>query len=221
MDRKKTSNAVSILHRRYIKDDPKRKESVEVERLNARVARMIYDLRTQANLNQGELANLVGTTQSVISRLEDSDYDGHSLSMLERITEKLGQQIRVISLPQVPEAEKLHSTFQTFVTNLRRRKGLSREDLAQKLDVDAADIAALEQSIEYRASPRLLHNLSRFYEIPERKLYALAGATKEISTNLQQEASKFAAKSDSFSKLTSEEKHLLDEFLKFLKTEED
>ena len=33
-------------------------------------------------LPQKELAELIGTTQSVISRLEDADYEGHSLSML-------------------------------------------------------------------------------------------------------------------------------------------
>ncbi len=218
MERKKTSNAVSILHRRYVKDDPKRMESLATERVNSRVARMIYDLRTKANLNQKELAELVGTTQSVISRLEDADYDGHSLSMLERIASHLGQQIRVVSLPQGPDAEKIHFTFQTFVTNLRRRMGLSRSDLAKKLEVDETDVVALEQSIDYRPSPRLLHNLSRFYNVPEKKMYALAGATKDIPSDLQREASKFAAKSDSFSKLSKEEKKLIDEFLTFLKT---
>ena len=38
-----------------------------------------------AGLSQKELAALIGTTQSVISRLEDSDYGGRSLTMLERI----------------------------------------------------------------------------------------------------------------------------------------
>ncbi len=45
---------------------------------------------------------MVGTTQSVISRLEDSDYDGHSLSMLERITKTLDKQLRI----EVVEKEK-------------------------------------------------------------------------------------------------------------------
>ena len=41
--------------------------------------------RTEAGLSQKELAEMIGTTQSVISRLEDADYEGHSLSMLSRI----------------------------------------------------------------------------------------------------------------------------------------
>ena len=37
-------------------------------------------------MTQAELARKVGTTQSVIARLEDAEYTGHSLTMLERIT---------------------------------------------------------------------------------------------------------------------------------------
>jgi transcriptional regulator with XRE-family HTH domain len=64
------------------------------------VARKIYDLRMQANLTQGELAKLVGTSTSVISRLEDADYEGHSLAMLRRIAAALNKrvEIRFVSL---------------------------------------------------------------------------------------------------------------------------
>ncbi len=94
--KKRTSNAVKILRDRYVKDDPQRKASVEAERVNAQVARMIYDRRNDAGLTQKELAQLVGTTQSVISRLEDADYDGHSLSMLSRIAEALKQKMTIV-----------------------------------------------------------------------------------------------------------------------------
>ena len=50
-----------------------------------RIAQMIYDARSAAGMTQKELAKAVGTTQIVISQLEDADYVGHSLSMLRRI----------------------------------------------------------------------------------------------------------------------------------------
>jgi transcriptional regulator with XRE-family HTH domain len=96
---RKTSNAVRILHRRYVGDDVQRKASLEQERVNAEVARTIYELREQAGLSQKELADRVETTQSVISRLEDADYDGHSLSMLNRIAKALNQQVQVVMRP--------------------------------------------------------------------------------------------------------------------------
>ena len=92
----KKTNAVEILRNRYVKDDPKRKASVATERMNAEIARLLYDMRTEAGLTQGQLAELVGTTQSVISRLEDSDYNGHSLSLLNRIAEALHKKLSVV-----------------------------------------------------------------------------------------------------------------------------
>ena len=95
--RKKTNNAVEILRNRYVKDDPDRKASLEAERVNAQVVQMIYDLRTEAGLSQSDLAKLVKTTQSVVSRLEDADYEGHSLTMLTRIASALNKKM-VISM---------------------------------------------------------------------------------------------------------------------------
>ena len=39
---------------------------------------------------------LIGTTQSVISRLEDADNDGHSLTMLSRIASALDQKLTIV-----------------------------------------------------------------------------------------------------------------------------
>lgn len=94
--KKTTRDAVEILRNRYVKNDPKRKASVAAERMNSEIARLLYDMRTEAGLTQGQLAKLVGTTQSVISRLEDSDYDGHSLTMLNRIAEALHKKLSVV-----------------------------------------------------------------------------------------------------------------------------
>jgi transcriptional regulator with XRE-family HTH domain len=91
----KTNNSVEILHRRYIGDNEDRKASLQIERINADVAQKIYDLRKEAGLTQKELARLVGTTQSVISRLEDADYAGHSLTMLSRIAYALKRRLTI------------------------------------------------------------------------------------------------------------------------------
>jgi transcriptional regulator with XRE-family HTH domain len=44
---------------------------------------------------KGELAARVGTTPSVISRLEYDDYDGHSLAMLRRIAAALNKRVEI------------------------------------------------------------------------------------------------------------------------------
>ena len=93
MAKKKTAKAVKVLHDRYIRADPKRKASLEEERLSAQVARTIYQMRAESGMTQKQLADFIGTTQSVISRLEDADYEGHSLSMVSRIAEALERRL--------------------------------------------------------------------------------------------------------------------------------
>jgi ribosome-binding protein aMBF1 (putative translation factor) len=80
-------------------EDPELRKMIAEETLNARVARLIYDARTRAGLTQTQLAELIDTKQSVIARLEDADYGGHSLSMLQRIAEALGQRLEVSFVP--------------------------------------------------------------------------------------------------------------------------
>jgi len=95
---KRTSDAVSILDR-MAGENPELKRLTEEARTNAAVAQLIYAARTKAGLSQAELAERLGTRQSVISRLEDADYDGHSLNMLQRIAAALGQCIEIRFLP--------------------------------------------------------------------------------------------------------------------------
>ncbi len=78
MPKKKTADAVDILHQRYFEGKPQHLAELEEARASAEVARQIHELRTQAGLTQRELAKLAGTSHSVISRLEDDDYKGHS-----------------------------------------------------------------------------------------------------------------------------------------------
>jgi ribosome-binding protein aMBF1 (putative translation factor) len=95
----KTSDAGRILHRRYYRGDPRRIAQLEKARVSAQVARKIYELRTKAGLTQKELADLVGTSHSVISRLEDDDYTRHSLDMLHRIAAALNRRVEVRFVP--------------------------------------------------------------------------------------------------------------------------
>jgi ribosome-binding protein aMBF1 (putative translation factor) len=93
------SEALQHAFDRYIGTDPARIESFEEELVNAELSRKIHDLRTDAGLTQKQLADRVGTTASVISRLEDADYEGHSLAMLRRIAAALGKKVEIRFVP--------------------------------------------------------------------------------------------------------------------------
>ena len=93
-DKKPTRDAVEILDRR-IGDDPRLRELVADEEGKLEVAVLIYNTRKAAGLTQAQLAQLVGTHQPDIARLEDADYDGHSLAMLRRIATALNKRIEL------------------------------------------------------------------------------------------------------------------------------
>lgn len=98
----KTTNAVEILKRTTGIDPAIDPEMLKVSE-DLRIAQMIYDARTKAKLTQTQLATKVETTQSVISQLEDADYDGHSLSMLRRIAAALQSHVEVRIVPNSSE----------------------------------------------------------------------------------------------------------------------
>ena len=95
---KRTTDAVAILDQ-MAGENPNLQRLTEEARINAAVAQLIYAARTKSGLSQVELAERIGTKQSVISRLEAADYEGHSLSMLHRIAAALGQCVEIRFLP--------------------------------------------------------------------------------------------------------------------------
>lgn len=91
---RKTNDALVILDR-LTGEDPKMRSAIADQWINFEVAQVVYDARMQAGLTQAQLARKIGTTQSVISRLEDSDYGAQSLTMLRRIARALDLFVRI------------------------------------------------------------------------------------------------------------------------------
>ena len=94
-----TSDGIDILDRLFYRGRPERQAGLEEARLNVQIAQEICRLRTKAGLSQKDLADLVGTTASAICRLEDADYDGHSLAMLRRIAAALNKRLELRFVP--------------------------------------------------------------------------------------------------------------------------
>ncbi len=64
------------------------------------LGQLIYDLRTGAGLSQRELAERMGTTQSVISRLEEGGGARNRLDTLARVATALDRHL-IVSFPEV------------------------------------------------------------------------------------------------------------------------
>lgn len=98
----KTNDALKIL-RQMTAEDAEMEELIKEASLNAELAQLIYRARAQAGLTQQQLADRIGTKQSVIARLEDAEYEGHSLSMLQKIARALNHRLEVNLIPIAPE----------------------------------------------------------------------------------------------------------------------
>jgi len=90
----KTTDALKIIEK-INRTDPELQEMVAEASINAHVAQLIYEARIKAGLTQQQLADLIGTKQSAIARLEDAVTQGHSLSMLQKIARALNQRVEI------------------------------------------------------------------------------------------------------------------------------
>jgi transcriptional regulator with XRE-family HTH domain len=67
------------------------------------LGQLIYDLRTEAGLSQRALAERMGTTQSVISRLEEGGGARNRLDTLARVAVALDRHLIVWFPSEVPD----------------------------------------------------------------------------------------------------------------------
>ena len=94
MQMAKTSDALKIIGN-LTGNDPELEDLVREASLNAVVAQLIYESRISRWFTQNELADRICTKQSAIARLDYADFDGDSLSMLQKIAGVLNQRVEI------------------------------------------------------------------------------------------------------------------------------
>lgn len=76
-------------------EDREFREAFEREYKNLVISEKIAHLRHKARLTQEELAQKIHTTKSAISRYESNNYQGYSVSLLQKIAAACGADLRV------------------------------------------------------------------------------------------------------------------------------
>ena len=102
--KRKTTDAVEILHHLYYEGNPERLASLEEEWVKADIAQEIYDLREAAGLTHKQLAERAGVTEDIIRDLEDTDYDADVFQTLYKVVKALNSRIEVRVTPLKTEA---------------------------------------------------------------------------------------------------------------------
>lgn len=102
MPTKTTTDAIAILHDRFVRGKSGAKEILNEEREKLRLAIQLHELREREGLTQQEVAKLAGTSRSVIARLEQPGYEKHTVSTLRKVAGAMGYTMRVefVRLPK-------------------------------------------------------------------------------------------------------------------------
>lgn len=106
--------------------------------------------------------------------------------------------------------------FGRFVRLMRRNRGLSIEKLADDVAVDVAELVAIEDDTHHKPEVRTVYQLANFFQVPRPNLMQLAGLAVSNNNRLNDEAARFAARSDPVVALTAEERLALEAFVAVL-----
>ena len=101
----------------------------------------LVKLREARGLTQAQLAEMVGTKQQNIARIENPAYEGHSLSLLRRVARALGMVVHVEFIPpeqvvarELGDLEKKPSVYpQTQAGGEEHQEGGGREGIAPRV----------------------------------------------------------------------------------------
>ena len=90
------SDAVELMNKWY-GGDPEWDRMVYEEDIKSKVGQSIYHLRSQAKLSQTKLAEMINTTQAMISKAENGDYSGDYFGILVKVCYVLKQRISILN----------------------------------------------------------------------------------------------------------------------------
>jgi len=114
-----------------------------------------------------------------------------------------------------PSPSHVQLIFGRLIEFARRKQGFSVEKLAEHADVDLAAIVEIETNDRAVPEVRTVFQLAQTLKLPAGRLMEVAGLANP-QPEVSRAALRFAARSESSSKLTREERVALDEFVKVL-----
>lgn len=112
--------------------------------------------------------------------------------------------------------EETRIAFGRFIRLMRRRRGVSVEQLATEADLDARELLIIEDDVHYLPEPRTVFRLALTFRVSQQLLMQLAGLAVACDPHLRQEAVRFAARSEPVQKLTPEQNAALEAFVAVL-----
>jgi|GEM_PF-1049720 len=152
-----------------------------------------------------------------IQKEPDIDFDaGMPVHLLQSIDMFLPPDVVADNPADEQRTLQLKHAFGVFIRQLRLRDSLSIEALATTASVLVEELEAIEQDPHFQARPRTVVQLAKVFQIESSKMMKLSGVAHAAEETIEEEALKFAAKSDGVSSLNQAEQRLLNDFVKLL-----
>lgn len=125
-----TQDATKILER-MVGDDAELQLLIQLSDITADIAEQVYEARTERSITQTELAVLIGTSQSAVARVENADYDGHSIRTLVKIANALKFRVQI----NFAKEEDEHLIQVNFVSEQSRPSEATESTKTIKADI--------------------------------------------------------------------------------------
>lgn len=125
--------------------------------------------------------------------------------------------LATIPTNDVQNTNKVSLAFGPFLRLQRRSSRLTVAELARKLDIDEQEVRSIEHDPQYKARPRTILGIAKFFDVPAKEVMKLAGAASANDERFAETAMRFAAHSDDVGTLSVDERELLQSFVKFLR----
>ena len=116
--------------------------------------------------------------------------------------------------------ERLNFVFGRLVNLMRRRRGVTLEQLAEDADVPVTELVEIESDTRFRPALRTTYQLANYFNMPPSGFMQVAGLTARKNARLSDEAVRFAASAEPTADLTPEEITALEAFVAVLSEQE-
>ena len=116
----------------------------------------------------------------------------------------------VVESPVLTESKV---AFSRFVELMRRKRGMTVEQLADACGVEVAEIVSIEDEVLTGLGPRTVFQIANCFKVSDVKLMQVAGLMHAQNSSIAEKSLRFAARSNSMASLSKEEREALEQFV--------
>ena len=172
---------------------------------------------TERRLHQSlrDAGRLIPLTVEDVEKVE-AQFDEASVVFPPQLSNPCELLTRITSSAKQTSNNQKPYVFGRLIQLLRKEKGLSISELAEKARVDEQELRRIEAETECEPKPRTVAQLAEVFCVVPKSLARVANLTRQVDEQITEGAVRFAACAKDVDKLTREESRALKDFVRLL-----